>query len=137
MGNECKSQISLCNAAEILGITTENYELHNAKDDSLLCAALLKEHYCKERFDRYIKDTKNPEFFKRLCFKPYFINDINDTCVSKQSLDFYCQICGGKMKQLPSGAFATIVLLQILYAKPVIKNLFAVSVLKRLLTTLL
>ncbi|MGN1319592.1 MAG: exonuclease domain-containing protein [Acutalibacteraceae bacterium] len=105
LGNECKSQISLCNAAEILGITTENYELHNAKDDSLLCAALLKEHYCKERFDRYIKDTKNPEFFKRLCFKPYFINDINDPCVSKQSLDFYCQICGGKMKQLTKWRF--------------------------------
>ena len=100
LGHECKSQIALCNAAETLGITTESYELHNAKDDSLLCAALLKAHYCKERFDKIIKDTNNPEFYKRLYFKPYFISKISDSQIDKKSLDFNCEKCGTKMRRL-------------------------------------
>lgn len=100
LGHECKSQIALGTAAELLGITTENYALHTAKDDSLLCAALLKKYYNEASFDFLIKDTSNPEFYKRLYFKPYYISRINDECIEKSTREFYCEKCESKMKRL-------------------------------------
>ncbi len=100
LGHELNSQISLSNAAELLGITTENYDLHTAKDDSLLCAALLKKRYSKAAFNSLVKDTSNPEFYKRLYFKPYYISRINDKLVDKKTLEFYCEKCECKMKRL-------------------------------------
>ena len=100
LGHEIKSQISLSNAAELLGITTEGYDLHTAKDDSLLCAALLKKRYNEAAFDNLIKDTSNPEFYSQLYFKPYYISRINDELVDKQTLEFYCEKCESKMKRL-------------------------------------
>lgn len=100
LGHEIKSQISLSNAAELLGITTEGYDLHTAKDDSLLCAALLKKRYNESAFDNLIKDTSNPEFYSQLYFKPYYISRINDELVDKKTLEFYCEKCESKMKRL-------------------------------------
>ncbi len=105
LGHECKSQIALGNAAEILGITTQGYELHNAKDDSLLCAALLKKYYCKKRFEMMIKDTSNPEFYRRLCYKPFYIDKINDSHIDKSELRFNCEACGERMKRLSKWRF--------------------------------
>lgn len=99
LGHECKSQIALGTAAELLGITTENYDLHTAKDDSLLCAALLKKYYCEEDFTELVKDTKSPEFYQRLYFKPYYISRINDSLVDKITLSFNCEKCGSKLKR--------------------------------------
>ncbi len=94
MGIECKSQIALGNAAEILGVTTDNLELHTAKDDSLLCAALLKKFYNKKRFWALVKDTSEPEFFDRLYFKSYYIKDIDSEFVDREQLKFKCPKCG-------------------------------------------
>ena len=105
LGHECKSQIALNHAAEALGITTEGYDLHNAKDDSLLCAALLKKYYCYERFIKYLKDTSNPEFLKRLTFKSYYISSINDKLIDKKTLEFDCEKCGKKMKRTSKWRF--------------------------------
>lgn len=105
LGFECKSQISLANAAETLGITTDNYDLHTAKDDSLLCAAILKSHYCRERFDMLIKDTSNPEFYKRLCYKPFYINDMSDKSIDKSKFNFRCDDCGTPMKRMTKWQF--------------------------------
>ncbi len=99
-GHEIKSQISLSHAAELLGITTEGYDLHTAKDDSLLCAALLKKHYNGPAFEGLIKDTANPEFYKQLHFKPYYISRINDELVDKSTQIFYCEKCEIKMRRL-------------------------------------
>lgn len=105
LGHECKSQISLKNAAEILGLTTEGFELHTAKDDSLLCAVMLKKYFNKERFNANIKDTLNPEFYRRLLFKPYYISDLNDSGINKSQLEFYCDKCGKKLKKLSKWYF--------------------------------
>ena len=99
LGHELKSQISLGSAAELLGITTDNYDLHTAKDDSLLCAALLKKHYNEATFDRLIKDTNDPEFYKQLYFKPYYISRINDERVKKETHVFYCEKCESKLRR--------------------------------------
>ena len=95
-GYEDKNQISLSAAAEILGVDTEGLELHTAKDDSLLCVALLKKCYNKESFEPFIRDTGDPEFYRRLRFKPYAISNINDERIDKSQLVFYCDKCGAK-----------------------------------------
>lgn len=100
LGHEIKSQISLGGAAELLGITTENYDLHTAKDDSLLCAALLKRHFSEPAFSRLIMDTNNPEFYKKLYFKPHYINNLNDDRINKETQIFYCEICENKLKRI-------------------------------------
>lgn len=100
LGYETNSQISLLHAAELLGITTDNYDLHTAKDDSLLCAAMLKKNYNAPAFEALIKDTSNPEFYNRLYFKPYYISRINDEFIDKKTLEFYCEKCSDKMKRL-------------------------------------
>ena len=100
LGHEIKSQISLSYAAELLGITTEGYDLHTAKDDSLLCAALLKKHYNGSAFEGLIKDTTDPEFYNQLYYKPYYISRINDELVDKSTQIFYCEKCESKMRRL-------------------------------------
>ena len=99
LGHEIKSQISLGGAAELLGITTENYDLHTAKDDSLLCAALLRKHYNEAAFDRLIRDTADPDFYKQLYFKPYYISSINDDRIQKETHVFHCEKCEAKLRR--------------------------------------
>lgn len=100
LGHEVKSQISLSHAAELLGITTENYDLHTAKDDSLLCAALLKKHYNAAAFENLICDTTDPEFYRQLYFRPYYISSIKDERIQKETQIFYCEKCESKLKRL-------------------------------------
>lgn len=99
LGHDIKSQISLSHAAELLGITTENYDLHTAKDDSLLSAALLKKHYNEAAFGKLIKDTTDPEFYKQLYFKPYYISRISDERIQKETHVFYCEKCESELRR--------------------------------------
>ncbi len=99
-GHEINSQISLSHAAELLGITTDNYDLHTAKDDSLLCAALLKKHYNEAAFEKLIRDTSDPEFYKQLYFKSYYISNINDERIQKETQVFYCERCEKALKRI-------------------------------------
>lgn len=99
LGLECKSQISLGHAAETLGISTDEFSLHTAKDDSLVCAALLKKYYNKQRFEALVADTHNPEFFERLCFKAYYISDIDSELIDRSQLGFNCLKCGNAARQ--------------------------------------
>lgn len=100
LGYEDKNQISLSGAAEFLKIETENIDFHTAKDDSLVCAYLLKKCYNKERFKALIKDTNNPEFYKRLKFKAYSISNLKDENIDKTQLEFCCEKCGNKAKRV-------------------------------------
>ena len=95
-----KNQISLAAAAEKLGVETDNFDLHTARDDSLVCSALLKKCYDEERFSALIRNTADPEFYKRLRFKPYPISDINSELIDKSALDFHCKVCGADCKRL-------------------------------------
>ena len=99
-GYEDKNQVSLSLAAELLGVKTDAFELHTAKDDSLLSVALLKKCYNAERFSALIRNTADPEFYKRLRFKPYNISDINDERINKDDLRFFCDKCGEKAKRI-------------------------------------
>ena len=99
-GFEVNFQISLADAAQKFNISTEEFDLHTAKDDSMVCVALLQKTYCKERFEPMINDTRNPEFYRRLCFKPYYVNDINDPLVNRKALKFSCEHCAEKMRRI-------------------------------------
>lgn len=99
-GHNITNQISLAHAAEMAGISTENYDLHTAGDDSLVCACLLKKCYNRERFEALIRDTSDPEFYARLRFKPYAISDIRDALIDRKQLEFRCDKCGGKSKRI-------------------------------------
>lgn len=98
IGYELKSQISLSNAAELLNISSEGLELHNAKDDCLLSVALLKRFYNTERMQVYIKDAQNPEFFRRLSFKSYTLSNIKDDKIKPEHLVFKCDKCSSTAK---------------------------------------
>lgn len=98
-GAEITSQISLSTAAEMLSVTTDGLDFHTAKDDSLVCAMLLKKCYNKQRFEALIKDTKNPEFYKKLFFKPYYITNLSDSAIDRVHLKFNCEKCGHKARR--------------------------------------
>ncbi len=100
LGYEEKNQVSLEGAAEYLNIKTDNIDFHTAKDDSLVCAYLLKKCYNKERFENLIRDTANPEFFKRLRFKAYSISNLKDPNIDKSQLVFNCEKCGKKANKV-------------------------------------
>ena len=95
-GHEITNQISLSVAAEMLGVSTEMFDLHTALDDSTVTAALLKMTYNKERFLPYIKDASDPEFYKKLTFKAYYINKLTDKRVEPKHLSFICDKCGNE-----------------------------------------
>ena len=98
-GYEDKNQISLSGAAEFFGISTDDFELHTAKDDSLVCQRLLKKTYNNKRFSALVRDTADPEFYKRMRFKAYAISDLNDKYIVKSALNFCCNVCGGEAKR--------------------------------------
>ena len=98
-GAEITSQISLSTAAEMLSVTTDGLDFHTAKDDSLVCAMLLKKCYNKQRFEALIKDTKNPEFYKKFFFKPYYITNLSDSAVDRAHLKFNCEKCGHRARR--------------------------------------
>lgn len=93
LGFEIKSQISLLHAAEMLNISAEGLELHTAKDDCMLTVALMKRFYNREKMSPYIKNTDDPEFFKRLTFKTYTLTNIRDDNIKPQDLIFSCDKC--------------------------------------------
>ncbi len=99
-GYEDKNQVSLSMAAEFLKIETDDIDFHTAKDDSLVAAYLLKKCYNEERFTPLIKDTSNPEFFKRLRFKSYAISNLKDENIDKKYLEFTCPKCKKKAKKV-------------------------------------
>ncbi len=99
-GYDSKNQISLESAAQLMGIDTDGYELHTALDDCLVCAELFRLCYNKQRFDLLLKDTKAPDFYARLRFKPYAISDIHDRNINRSELVFSCPECNGETKKM-------------------------------------
>ncbi len=100
LGYEDKNQVSLEAAAEFLKIKTDDIDFHTAKDDSLVSAYLLKKCYNEQRFKSLIRDTSNPEFFKRLRFRAYSISNLKDKNIDKSQLEFVCENCNKKANRV-------------------------------------
>ena len=97
-GTELVNQVSLSDAAEMLKISTEDFDLHTAVDDSKITAEILKRTYNAERFLPFVKDTANPEFYKRLTFKNYYLSRLDSEGIKPQHLEFLCDKCGSLSK---------------------------------------
>ena len=93
LGFDIVNQVSLSTAAQMLDISTEGFDLHTAKDDSLLASAMLKKCYNIGRFNSMVQDTANVDFYRRLKFKPYNITKLDDPNVDKKCLKFSCEKC--------------------------------------------
>jgi len=101
-GNE--TQLGLSTAAEMLGIETENLELHRALEDAALTAECLRRTYNKEKLEKYISSC-DEEFYERLYFKPYVIRDLNSAAVDRKKFNTYCPNCGAKMRRISKWSF--------------------------------
>ncbi len=99
-GYESKNQVSLEGAAEFFGIDTANFSMHTALDDSTVCGQLLKIAYNEEVFKSLLRDTSDPEFYRRLHFKAYPITDINSACLDKSEFNFNCPQCNCKVNRI-------------------------------------
>ena len=87
------NQISLKNAAESVGINLESLSLHRASDDSAVTADIFKRIKNKADFTPLLIDTSSPDFYKRLTFKPYLIDDPKNEFIKKKDLSFKCPAC--------------------------------------------
>ena len=92
-GSNNGNQISLKNAAENVGINLESLSLHRASDDSAVTAEIFKRIKDKGDYTKLLVDTCNADFYKRLAFKPYLIDDVNSDFVTKKDLSFKCPSC--------------------------------------------
>ncbi len=99
-GFDSKNQVSLEGAAEFFGVSIDEFSMHTAVDDSSVCGKLLKICYNEDVFKSLLKDTKNPEFYRRLHFKAYPITDINDKALDKSKFCFCCPECGVKLNRI-------------------------------------
>lgn len=99
LGNDITNQISLSNAADMLNISTTGFDLHTAKDDSYLCALMLKKCYDAKRFGDCLQNTSEGSFYDKLLFKPYYISNINDKRINKANLKFFCTQCKNRLKR--------------------------------------
>ena len=93
-GEEFEGQLSLLDACERLGVAAENFDMHTAKDDSMLSGFLLKRTFNKKDFQHYITDTNANDYFEKLVFKPYYLTDINDQRISPKAVQCRCPDCG-------------------------------------------
>ena len=93
LGIIINNQVSLINAANLLDIPTDEFNLHTAKDDSYIASLILKKTFNKERFNRNIINTENGDFYKRLTFKSYYIRSVKDKRIDPAYLRFHCPSC--------------------------------------------
>ena len=99
VGKNQKNQISLSNAAILFDINFENETLHRALDDSYIAAAILRKCYVKERFEKFIIDTSNDNFYKRMMYKSHYIQDMSEPSINKEQLYINCPKCKSKARR--------------------------------------
>ena len=46
-----------------------------------------------------MRDTADPDFYKQLYFKPYYISSINDDRIQKETHVFHCEKCESKLRR--------------------------------------
>lgn len=91
-------QIGLSTAAGLLGIETEEMQLHRAIDDSILSAQCFAKLYDPEAFQPFIKPC-DKKFFDRLMFKNVVLVDLNHPLIDKKRMVFLCPDCGQRMER--------------------------------------
>jgi hypothetical protein len=96
------NQLGLSTAAEEMGISSDDIDLHRAKGDSLLCARILQQCYNKEAMKPLVQNADAPDFYERFFFKPYPIKDIHSPHIQPEDLAFNCAVCDRPLKRTRS-----------------------------------
>lgn len=110
-------QASLTHAAESLQIDPEKYALHRALDDSLLsadCFRAIFDPECAKNMTQHCDDN----FYQRLLFKPYIINDLENPLIDTGKMICYCDRCGGKMQRVTSWKFFNSAFHAVFFCRP-------------------
>ncbi len=90
------NQVSLKNAAEHLGVSLNDISLHRASDDSAVTADVFRKIHNLGNYKKLTVDTRNPKFYERIAFKPFYITDINSPDLKKSDFSFRCKSCRTK-----------------------------------------
>ncbi len=99
------NQISLTTAAEKMGVNFEEFAAHRALGDCLCSAELFRRTYDEKALRGYIANTRTKEYYERLSFKPYYINDLKNPDVDANELRFRCPECNNFMKRMAKWHF--------------------------------
>lgn len=93
------NQLGLSTAAQEMGISAEDIDLHRAIGDSMLSARILGQCYHKEDMAALMQDGDQPDFYDRFLFKPYPITDLHSPFVHPEDLRFNCIECDRPLKR--------------------------------------
>ncbi len=104
MGVDLGQQLGLRNACEQLAISTEGMEIHRALGDSILTMQVLQRVGESESL-RLVLQPVNPEFYRRVQFKPTYIKDIHSPLIKRSELRFECPVCGRNLKRKSEFSF--------------------------------
>lgn len=99
-------QIGLSDAAKMIDEDPEQFVHHRALEDSLLAAVILRDIYEEESFEEAIFDC-DEEFYKRILFKPYYLDDIRDKLVDQDMLGCKCMNCGRPAEQITDWKYSS------------------------------
>lgn len=97
---DTNNQIGLKPAAEKIGVKIDDISFHRASDDSEVTARIFCKIASLGNYERFYVDTGKENFYERLLFKSYLIDDIKDPRITSDMLEFRCSVCGGKAKAI-------------------------------------
>lgn len=100
-----KDQLGLAAAAQLVGVSVDGIAQHRALDDSLLSLEVLRKFWSQNSLEPFLEDARCEEFYKKMTFKTSIISDMNHPLVTKKSLKFLCEKCGGETRRLSKWQF--------------------------------
>ena len=86
-------QLGLTTAAELLGISGDDFDHHRALGDSLLSLRCLQRVYDPLRLSA-MEQTADDEFYRRMTFKTMILCDLNSPLIRPGDMVFHCADCG-------------------------------------------
>ena len=103
LGHNSNEQMGLNKAAELLEVDVSKIPHHRALGDSLISLEILRSVRRKgleKNMLPYTEDALSDEFYKKMTFKTVIICDISNPLITKKSLGFVCEKCGGEAQRL-------------------------------------
>lgn len=98
-------QISLADAASMVGIDVESFALHRALDDSALAAACFRAIQNDVDLEDFLFDV-DEDFYQQMLFKPYIIKELDDPAMDRSMLDCSCILCGAPAAKVSDWKFS-------------------------------
>ncbi|MDR0914440.1 MAG: hypothetical protein LBM65_04670 [Oscillospiraceae bacterium] len=97
--NDPAKQLGVKACVDILEIVPDE-NLHRADSDAYVEALIFKTLYNKEVFEGFIQNAADPEFYRKLFYKPVFINSLDNPLIKRSAMRFYCPHCASRLRML-------------------------------------